>query len=190
MKLRFAEPGDAQALLDIYARYIDTPTTFEYQLPSREEFAQRISSTLERYPYLVAEEEGRAVGYAYAHPERERAAYQWNTELSIYLAPEAVGRGVGTALYSALMELLRLQGAKTAYGVVTSPNPASEGLHLSLGFRLLGVHRSTGFKNGVWYDVLWFEKSLADYDSDPSPVVPIRQIPDREIRRILDAFGS
>ena len=79
MKLRFAVPEDAQALLDIYARYIHTPITFEYDLPSREEFARRISSTLERYPYLVAEEAGKAVGYAYAHPERDRAAYQWNT---------------------------------------------------------------------------------------------------------------
>lgn len=186
MKLRFATPGDAQALLDIYARYIDTPITFEYELPSREEFARRISSTLERYPYLVAEEEGKALGYAYAHPERERAAYQWNTELSVYLAPEAVGRGIGTALYTALMELLRLQGAKTAYGVVTAPNPASEGLHRSLGFRLLGVHRNTGFKNGVWYDVLWFEKSLADYEADPKPVVPVGRLSEQEICRILN----
>ena len=189
MKLRFAVPEDAQALLDIYARYIHTPITFEYDLPSREEFARRISSTLERYPYLVAEEAGKAVGYAYAHPERERAAYQWNAELSIYLAPEAAGRGVGRALYSALMELLRLQGVKTAYGVVTSPNPASEGLHRALGFRLLGVHRNTGFKDGAWYDVLWFEKSLAGYEADPAPVISVGQLSPREVRRVLDAFS-
>ncbi|WP_235381342.1 GNAT family N-acetyltransferase [Pseudoflavonifractor phocaeensis] len=189
MQLRFARPQDSQALLDIYARYIRTPITFEYDLPTPEEFSRRIASTLERYPYLAVEEDGKLIGYAYAHPERERAAYQWNAELSIYLAPGAVGRGVGTALYSALMDLLRLQGVKTVYGVVTSPNPASEKLHQSLGFRLLGVHRNTGFKDGAWYDVLWFEKSLAGYEADPRPVIPIGDVPAREVRRVLDAFG-
>lgn len=185
MDIRFASPEDSQALLDIYRQYIDIDITFEYTLPTQEEFAQRISSTLERYPYLVCQEEGAVLGYAYAHPERERAAYQWNAELSIYLAPDAVGRGVGKRLYGALIELLRLQGVKTVYGVVTAPNPASEGLHRALGFRLLGVHRSAGYKNGRWLDVLWFERGIAPYDPDPAPVTPIRQLAPERVHSAL-----
>lgn len=190
MWIRFAAPEDSQALLDIYRPYIDTNITFEYDLPTREEFARRISSIREKYPYLVCEEQGRPLGYAYAHPERDRAAYQWNAELSIYLAPDAVGHGIGKRLYGALMELLRLQGVKTAYGVVTSPNPASEGLHNALGFRLLGVHRSTGFKNGRWLDVLWFEKSIAPYYQNPEPVIPVNQLPQSLVQSVLRSFSQ
>ena len=185
MSIRLARPEDSAALLSIYGQYIRTPITFEYDLPSREEFARRISSTLERYPYLIWEEEGAVLGYAYAHPERERAAYQFNAELSIYLDRAASGRGIGRRLYSALMDLLVLQGVRTAYGVVTDPNPASEGLHQALGFRRAGVHRNTGYKDGAWYDVIWFEKALAPYDLAPAPVVPFPRLDPRAVEEIL-----
>ena len=186
MKLRFATPVDSQALLDIYSQYINTSITFEYSLPTLEEFARRISSTLELYPYLVLEDHGRPVGYAYAHQLRERVAYQWSAELSIYLDSDAAGRGTGRPLYTALMDLLRLQGVKTVYGVVTHPNPASEGLHRTLGFVLRGIHRNTGYKNGAWLDVAWYEKGIAPYDSDPRPVLPIRQVPSAAVEAILN----
>ena len=111
MTIRLAVPGDALALLEIYRQYIQTPITFEYELPTLEEFTRRISDTVEQYPYLVLEDQGRLLGYAYAHPEREWKAYQWNAELSIYLAPAAVGKGYGRRLYQALLELLCLQGS-------------------------------------------------------------------------------
>ncbi|MGI5962776.1 MAG: GNAT family N-acetyltransferase [Lawsonibacter sp.] len=190
MAIRIACTQDAQALLDIYQAYIDTSITFEYDLPSVSEFTNRISSTLTRYPYLVWEENGVVLGYAYAHPERERQAYQWNAELSIYLAPTAVGRGVGRKLYLTLMDLLRLQGVKTVYGVVTSPNPASEGLHTALGFRLLGVHRNTGYKNGQWHDVLWFEKPLSPYCQNPEPVIPFPQLDATQVTNLLNSYTS
>lgn len=188
MKLRFAEPEDAQALLDVYARYIHTPITFEYDLPSREEFARRIASTLERYPYLVAEEAGKAVGYAYAHQMRERAAYQWDAELSIYLRPEDAGQGLGKKLYTGVMELARLQGVRTVYGLVTRPNPASEGLHRSLGFEQTYVQRSAGHKNGSWLDLIWFEKVLNPFTPEPQPIIPVGQLPAGEVRRVLEAL--
>ena len=189
MSIRLARPEDVSALLAIYGQYIHTPITFEYELPSREEFARRLSSVLERYPYLVWEEAGTVSGYAYAHPERERAAYQWNAELSIYLDEHAVSRGIGRRLYAALMDLLALQGLKTVYGSVTQPNPASEGLHQAMGFRRLGVHRNTGYKNGAWHHVIWFEKALAPYDSQPVPPRPFPQLDPRMVLAVLEKYS-
>ncbi|MEA4932092.1 MAG: N-acetyltransferase family protein [Lawsonibacter sp.] len=190
MKLRLATPADSQALLNIYSQYINTSITFEYELPTREEFARRISSTLELYPYLVLEDHGRPVGYAYAHQLRERIAYQWSAELSIYLDADAAGRGTGKRLYTALMDLIRLQGVRTVYGVVTHPNSASERLHRSLGFVLRGIHRNTGYKNGAWLDVAWYEKCIAPYDPEPRPVLPIRQVASATVDAILNASFS
>jgi len=189
MNLRFAAADDAPILREIYHCYTGTFTTFEYELPSVEEFTHRITHTLEKFPYLVAEENGTILGYAYAHPERERLAYQWNAELSIYLRPEATGRRIGTALYEALLELLTLQGVRNAYAIVVAPNPASEGLHRSQGFRLLGIHRKTGYKNRVWHDTLWYEREVAPHNPEPAPLIPIGQIDCEAIRRILEAHG-
>ena len=188
MIIRFARAEDAQALLDIYAQYIHTPITFEYELPSAAEFARRISSTLaDGYPYLVCQDGDEVLGYAYAHRLGERAAYQWNAELSIYLSSRAAGRGLGTALYLTLMDLLRLQGVKTVCGMVTRPNPASEGLHRALGFRLTGVREKAGYKNGTWHDVMWLEKPLGTYGPQPSPVLPVGQLPRDAVERVLNA---
>ena len=188
MIIRFARAEDAQALLDIYAQYIHTPITFEYELPSAAEFARRISSTLaDGYPYLVCQDGDEVLGYAYAPRLGERAAYQWNAELSIYLSSRAAGRGLGTALYLTLMDLLRLQGVKTVCGIVTRPNPASEGLHRALGFRLTGVREKAGYKNGTWHDVMWLEKPLGTYGPQPSPVLPVGQLPRDAVERVLNA---
>ena len=189
MKLRFAVLEDVPALLSVYEPYISTEITFEYVLPSREEFARRLSSISEIYPYLVAEEQGRILGYAYAHRIAERAAYGWGAELSIYLHPDASGKGLGRRLYCALMELLRFQGVRTVYGLVSSPNPASEGLHRSLGFRLMGVQQKAGYKNGRWVDLLWLEKPIASYNLEPNPVIPVGQLPEKTVQNIFNAFS-
>lgn len=188
MKLRFASPEDVPALLAIYEHYISTVITFEYALPSQEEFARRVSSVSKEYPYLAAEENGVLLGYAYAHRIAERAAYGWGAELSIYLHPDAAGRGLGKRLYSSLIELLRLQGVRTVYGLVASPNPASEGLHRSLGFRLMGIQRRAGYKNGRWVDLLWFEKPIASYDADPAPLLPVGQLPEEAVLAVLNGM--
>lgn len=185
MHLRLATPSDAAALLEIYRPYIATPVSFELTPPDETEFAARIADYGSQYPYLVCEGGGRALGYAYAHRAQERAAYGWNAELSIYLRPEATGRGLGRRLYTALMELLRLQGVKTAYGVVTVPNAASEGLHEALGFRRIGVFYNTGYKCGAWRDVAWFEKALAPYDPEPAPLQPFRTLPPETVQAVL-----
>ena len=185
MEIRFAAETDAPALLAIYAQYIETGITFEYQLPTPEEFAQRIREFGGTYPYLVCEESGRIVGYAYAHRQAERAAYQWNAELSVYLDRDHTGTGLGKRLYHALMELLLLQGVRTVYALVTLPNEKSEGLHRSMGFRLMGVQRSTGYKAGAWRDVAWFELPIADYDQGPAPLRPLPQVPPEQVAAVL-----
>lgn len=187
MALRLARPEDVPALLAIYGQYIDTPITLEYELPDEAEFTRRVFTTLERYPYLVWEEDGALLGYAYAHPERTREGYQWNAELSIYLDRAAVGRGLGRRLFGALLDLLTAQGVRTVYGVVTCPNPASEGLHRSFGFHELAVHRNTGYKNGAWVDVAWFDRALSSYPANPAPVTPLPQLDRRVVEEILTA---
>lgn len=188
MKLRFAVQEDIPSLLDIYRHYIPTNITFEYVLPSQEEFSRRVSSFSAVYPYLVAEEQGKILGYAYAHRIAERAAFSWGAELSVYLSPDAAGHGLGKRMYQALIELLRLQGVRTVYGLVSSPNPASEALHRSLGFELMGVQHKAGYKNGQWIDLLWFEKNIASYDLEPPPLVSIKELPASQIQSILEQF--
>lgn len=180
MQLRFAVPSDAGALLRIYDEYINTSITFEYALPGEAEFAARIADISAEYPYLALFDGGVPAAYAYAHRAQEHAAYGWNAELSIYIAQAYAGHGLGRLLYEALMELLRRQGVKTVYGVVTSPNPASEALHRHFGFRTVGAYTRSGYKNGRWLDVGIFEKQIGSFDGEPEPLQPIGAIADRE----------
>ena len=189
MTIRLAVPGDALALLEIYRQYIQTPITFEYELPTLEEFTRRISDALKQYPYLVLEEEGRPLGYAYAHPLAQRAAYGWSAELSIYLAQDTRGRGLGEKLYGALMELLSLQGVRTACALVTSPNPQSEAFHEKLGFVRTGLQEQVGYKNGRWLGLSFYQKAIGSYDLEPEPVRTLRELPQGEICRVLEKFS-
>lgn len=190
MTIRMATLQDCPAVRAIYGQYIDTPITFECVLPPQEAFAERMAGILTDYPYLVCEEQNRVVGYAYAHRQMERAAYQWNAELSVYIDRGCTSKGLGTALYGALEELLRRQGVHTLYGGVTVPNEKSRRLHLGRGFVSLGIYHRTGYKNGAWHDVEWFEKAILPYGADPAPVRPIRELEPEEIRRVLGAASE
>lgn len=119
----------------------------------------------------------------------ERAAYQWNVELSIYLDRTATSKGIGQRLYAALIELLRLQGIKTVYGGVTLPNIRSERLHEKLGFHRLGTYHHTGYKCGAWHDVVWFEKAIAPYQPEPQPIIPMNEIPEETKKDILAKYA-
>lgn len=176
MKFRFAKESDALALLEIYDQYIDTTITFEYVLPTEEEFQQRIRKINEVYPYLVCEENGKIIGYAYAHRAFGRAAFQWDAELSIYLDQEVRSKGLGKKMYRMLMDILKQQGVKTVYGSVSAPNPRSVRLHESLGFHHLGSFHNTGYKCGKWCDLMWFEKQIGEYEPEPKPILPIEKI--------------
>ena len=189
MNLRMACPGDARALLEIYRPYIDTTVTFEYVSPGPEEFQERIVHTLERYPYLVLEEGGRALGYAYAHPLAQRAAYGWSAELSIYLRREERGRGLGERLYGALTELLARQGVRTACALVTCPNPPSEAFHEKLGFVRTGLQERVGYKNGRWLGLSFYQKAIGPYGPEPEPVRALGELSQEEIGRVLEHFS-
>lgn len=183
--IRFATREDTALLLDIYSQYIDTAITFEYALPTEQEFLQRIEAVKGTYPYLVYEEDGRIVGYAYAHRYRDWDAYQWDAELSVYIDQTCTSKGVGHQLYQILIEILKLQGIKTVYGLVTVPNVRSAKLHQSFGFTLVGTHLNTGYKSGKWRNVAIFEKGIADYDVEPVPFIPICQVSEEQLLGIL-----
>ena len=168
--IRKATEEDAGALLGIYAPYVDTPVTFENEVPSIEEFVRRIREISSFYPYIVCEMEGRVVGYAYAHRQMERAAYQWNVELSVYVENRFVGRGIGKRLYRVLMEWLERQHVKTLYASITLPNEASVALHRSFGFREVGICRQAGYKCGRWRDVMWMDRHLGPMEGEPRMV--------------------
>ena len=142
---------------------------------------------MEGYPYLICEIDGIAAGYAYAHRYKERAAYQWDAELSVYLREGCERRGIGQAFYTALMEILKEQHVRNVYGIVTSPNPPSEALHAAMGFRLAGVSLKTGYKLGKWIDVSCFERPLGDPDSPPEELLTVHQVPQERIAQILQA---
>lgn len=173
LHIRMAVPEDAAALLAIYAPYVtDTAITFEYAVPSLEEFTNRLTSILEKYPYLVAEQEGRILGYAYASTFKGRAAYDWSVETSIYIDMEYRGGGIGTALYEALETMLIKQNILNSYACIAYPNPESIRFHETLGYRTIGHFTKCGFKLGTWYDMIWMEKMLGSHEAEPKAVIP------------------
>lgn len=178
MQLRHADPTrDAAACLEIYAPFIlGGAVSFEERPPSVSQFAQRIARVSERHPWLVALEGGVIAAFAYAAPHRERPAYRWSCETSVYVHAAHRRRGLGRALYEALFELLVRQGMALALAGVTLPNPASVALHESLGFKPVGVYRRIGFKAGAWHDVGWWQRPLAGLGDrePPEPGPPAR----------------
>ena len=183
--IRTATPEDAPAILSVYAPFVlETSITFEYDVPSPSAFAERISSILNDYPYLVAETDGVVCGYAYASRHMVRTAYDWDVQTSVYLAPEHHGKGIGRRLYACLFALLREQGLCNAYAIITLPNEASLAIHTAFGFTPCGTHHRTGYKNGSWHDVAWMEKALAVPDR-PDPVTPFASLDRAFVRSIL-----
>ena len=188
MRIRFAKEQDAAALLEIYKQYIDTTVTFEYELPSKEEFQRRIREYSKDYPYFICTENGRCVGYVYAHRAQERAAFQWNAELSIYLDKNYQSKGAGTVLYEMMFEILAKQGIKTLYGLVTTPNPKSVKLHEKTGFQLAGTYHNTGYKANQWCDLLLYEKQIGEYDTNPRPIIPFAKMDRNELADIIKKY--
>ncbi|MCU1593501.1 MAG: Phosphinothricin N-acetyltransferase [Frankiales bacterium] len=166
MQLRPALSDDAEAIAEVYRHYVESSlATFEEVPPTGAEMRRRM--LLEpRLPWLVACEDV-VVGYAYASHHRARAGYRWSADVSVYLAPQARGRGAGRALYEQLLAVLRDLGYVNAYAGIALPNAASVGLHEALGFRLVGVFEGTGFKHGQWIDVGWWQLRLRDRPTSP-----------------------
>ncbi|HEM2809177.1 TPA: N-acetyltransferase [Streptococcus suis] len=161
INIRSAQIEDAADLVAIYAPYVEnTAITFETEVPTVSDFASRIKKTLEKFPYLVAEEEGRVVGYAYASTYYARAAYDWTVELSVYIQQEARGKGIGSMLYDALEEELTARGFKNFLACIALPNPASISLHEKRGYEQVAHFKKVGYKFGSWHDIVWLQKSL------------------------------
>ena len=186
-KLRIAGEADAEALLAVYAPYVEhTAITFEYQTPTVEDFRGRICRTLERYPYLAAELDGELVGYAYAGPFHDRAAYDWAVETSVYVQRDLRRLGVGRALYAALENILALQNIlnlNACIAVPTTPQDPhltrdSVAFHEHLGYRLVGQFHQCGYKFDRWYDMAWMEKHIGDHTVPQPPVRPFGDIRD------------
>ena len=176
-EIRMASETDADALLAIYRPYVEkTAITFEYEVPSAEEFRQRIRHTLERFPYLKAVTADGIVGYAYVSPFRTRAAYAWSVETSIYVREDSRGQGIGSALYRTLEEILRRQGVRNLYAGITDPNPESEALHRAFGYRTVARYSACGYKLGKWRDVKKKKKIINQDRGIPTPLVPVSQI--------------
>jgi L-amino acid N-acyltransferase YncA len=168
-RVRDATVADAGACAAVYAPYVlGTAITFELEPPSAAEMARRIAAAQERHAWVVLEDDGRVAGYAYGGPYKERAAYRWSCEVSVYLEQGRRGGGAGRALYEALFERLAARGYRTAVAGMTLPNPASEGLHRALGFEPVGVWRRIGWKDGAWHDVAWVQRALADGADPPA----------------------
>jgi L-amino acid N-acyltransferase YncA len=171
MTIRSATSRDAAAIAAIYDPVVRaTPISFETDPPGPDEMARRIAATTRTHPWLVAEQDGVVLGYAYGAPARSRAAYRWCAEVSVYLAAEARGRGVGGELLDELLDELSRRGIATVIAGTTLPNPASVRLFESRGFEQVGVFRRAGYKLGAWHDVGWWERFLYDGDAGlPNP---------------------
>jgi L-amino acid N-acyltransferase YncA len=166
--MRFADADDAPAIQAIYAPVVShTPISFETTPPSIAEMSQRIEQTLEHFPWLVYEDAGELLGYAYASQHRARSAYQWSVDVSVYIHEHSRRQGIGRKLYAALFKLLRQQGFYNVYAGITLPNPASVALHEAMGMQALGVYQKVGYKLDAWYDVGWWQGLLQPHSVNP-----------------------
>ena len=182
--VRIAGGEDAEKLLAIYAPYVEnTAITFEYEVPSIEEFRERIEHTLSRYPYLVAERGGEIMGYAYASAFKTRAAYAWAVETSIYIRTDVKHLGLGKLLYTALEGALKLQNITNVNACIAHPTVPdeyltlnSEQFHEHLGYSFVGRFTGCAYKFGRWYDMVWMEKIVGDHPADARPLLPVSQV--------------
>ncbi|HEM6303389.1 TPA: N-acetyltransferase [Streptococcus suis] len=161
INIRSAQIEDAADLVAIYAPYVETTAiTFETEVPMVADFVSRIEKTLVKFPYLVAVEDGKIIGYAYASTYYARAAYDWTVELSVYVSSEARGKGIGSLLYAALEEELTARGFKNFLACIALPNPASLALHKKRGYEQVAHFKNVGYKFDTWHDIVWLQKSL------------------------------
>lgn len=190
--IRIATEADVPQILAIYAPYVLTTTyTFEYTVPTEEEFLRRFRAITEKFPWLVWEEEGRILGYAYGSAPFERAAYSWCAEDSVYLHPDAQGRGIGTRLCRALEKLLAYQGYRQIYAIITSENQTSLAFHKKLGYTPCGHFPRCGFKFGRWLEVTWLFLELpqpAFHGDFPTSWTAIME-DDKNFTNILDILS-
>lgn len=186
IRLRQATVADAGSLLEIYGPYVTgTSVTFETEVPSLAVFEDRIREISREFPYLVAEEDGEILGYAYAHPYHERSAFHWTVETSIYVRMGMERKKLGTLLYDALLDLLKLQGVHTACALITLPNDRSMAFHGKMGFLEGGSLPAVGYKFGNWYGLAYCYHRLRDLEDEPRELIPFPELDSEKIQEIL-----
>lgn len=186
IQIRTASSDDAKALLEIYTPYVEkTAITFEYDIPTLQEFENRINRTLKNYPYLVAEQNGELLGYAYTGPFVGRAAYGWSAEVSIYLKKTKRKMGIGRRLYDALEQISKAQNILNLNACIGYTETEDEHLtnnsmefHAHMGYTLVGRFHNSGYKFGRWYDMIWMEKLIGEHSDNPLPVVDFPELKD------------
>ena len=189
--IRIAQPRDAKAIAAIYRPYVEkTAITFEEIPPDPQEIAAKIAKVGATFPFLVFDEGTEILGYAYATRYRERAAYRWSLEDSVYVREDAVGRGIGKALLAALLELLRELGYVKVYAVITPPNPASIVLHERLGFAPLGRFADTAFKLDAWQAIDWMELTLREPPDMPEEPIAFPEFARARPERLREILAS
>lgn len=184
VKIRAASPDDAAELLEIYAPYVEcTAISFEYDVPSIEEFRKRMEQRIGRYPYLVAEDEERILGYAYTSPFVGRAAYGWSAETTIYLRRGYGKSGVGRALYEALEKVSAAQNILNLNACIGYPEQEDEyltgnsvGFHRHMGYEMVGMFHNSGYKFGRWYHMVWMEKLIGKHEENPGKIIPYGEL--------------
>ena len=182
--IRFATEEDAEELLRIYSYYVEnTAITFEYDTPALDEFKYRIRTIKAMYPYLISEVDGEIVGYAYANTFKDRAAYDWAVETTIYLDKDARGKGYGKELYEALEKVLKAQNITNLYACIGYPEVEDQYLtknsvqyHEHLGYRFIGTFKKCGYKFNRWYDMVWMEKMIGEHSKNQKEVILFREI--------------
>lgn len=184
IKIRTASIKDAKGLLEIYTPYVEkTAITFEYDVPSLEEFRSRIQNTLKKYPYLLAEQNGEILGYAYTGPFVGRAAYGWSAEVSIYLREDKRKMGIGRKLYTALETVSKAQNILNLNACIGYTETEDDHLtndsflfHSHMGYTLVGEFHKCGYKFGNWYSMIWMEKIIGEHGSEPLPVIAFPEL--------------
>jgi len=184
--VREATESDLPAILSIYSYYVEnTNISFEYVTPSAEVFLARFRTITNQFPWLVAQEAGKIIGYAYGSRAFERAAYGWDADVTVYLDHAAHGRGYASALYRALIPILEAQGYYKLYALITDVNHKSLAFHKKVGFREIGHLHNCGFKNGTWLGVFWTEMTLRPPEGAPAPVLSFSALPAPDVENWL-----
>lgn len=190
-KIRVANAGDAPAVLNIYAPFIvESAVSFEAEVPSIPAFQKRMEQYLEEYPFLVLESDGKVSAFAYASKHRERAAYKYGVDLSIYFDDNHRRKGCARRLYDCLFDILKTQNYYVAYAICTLPNDKSESFHKNYGFKEIGVFKKTGFKFGRWHDVAWFEKEIQPRVGIPKDTIAFPSLSPTTLDKILDQYNQ
>ena len=193
---RIAKVEDASRILEIYAYYVEnTAVSYEYDVPALSEFTERIRNILVKYPYIVAEEDGRIVGYIYASRFAQRAAYGWAAGTSIYIDRDFHRRGIGKLLYEKLEAILKLQNITNLYAGAADPMEEedpyltrnSEHFHEAIGYKPVARYHGCGSKFGRWYNLLWMEKIINEHSVPPKAVIPFSELDENTVQEILQA---